>query len=213
MGGDAVSTDPAVTAPTNPALVQLPDPFLDGQLVHQWELNAMGWDVDALTQITQGAPVSKAPAGKPVAKIILSGSTSVPSGTGGTTQIISWGSAVKDTDGMFDPVTNNRLVVRTPGWYRLYASAMWDSAGTANSERVLQILVNGTSDPENVAASDNAVVAGAGEFWQQCVAHEPLQVGASIYVGVFQDTGSGLQLVKNGLQGTWLVATWDAPYS
>jgi hypothetical protein len=44
------------------------------------------------------------------------------------------------------------------------------------------------------------------------MAYEHLDAGASIFVGVWQDTGGDVQLRKTGNYGTWLSAIWDAPY-
>lgn len=196
---------------TASALIPSGDDFLAGNLVQQYQLNRISYDVDALCQIMAGKPAATGIGAKPVCKVLLSGSITVASGAGGTTQIVSWGQALYDTDGMFDAASNDHLTVKTPGWYRIFAGASWASAAAA-SERVVQILVNGTGDPTNVTSSDNTVLAAAQAYRHQCVAYEHLEAGAAIYCGVWQDTGAGLSLRQSGNYGTWLTAVWDAPY-
>ncbi|MEK6443652.1 hypothetical protein [Pseudonocardia sp. T1-2H] len=193
-----------------PALTSLPT-FVDGQLVHQPPLNLIPYNIDQLAQLTTGYPAAAARSTKPVAKVILSGSQGIPSGVGGTNQIVTWGTEIADTDGMWSSSFPDHMTINTPGWYRIRAQASWGSAGA--TERVVQILINGVADPLNVVATTSANLGyGGGSFRHQVVALEHLAAGASIYCGVFQSSGATLNLLTNGAWGTYLTAAWAAPY-
>jgi hypothetical protein len=192
-----------------PALTSLPT-FVDGQLVHQPPLNLIPYNIDQLAQLTTGAPAAAARSSKPLAKVILSGSQGIPTGTSGTNQIVTWGTEIADTDGMWSPDFPDHLTINTPGWYRIRAQASW--ANAVASERVVQILINGVADPLNVVATTSANMGGANLHRHQVVALEHLSAGAAVYCGVFQGSGSTLNLLTNGAWGTYLTAAWAAPY-
>jgi hypothetical protein len=122
-----------------------PPLFTAGQLIHQYQLNTLSGDLDQLCRITQGKPAASGLASKPLVKVILTRSQNVVSGDDGTTMIATWDAEVADTDNMFPGTGTDHLTVNTPGWYRIIAQAQWSSG--AESERVVQILVNGVADP------------------------------------------------------------------
>jgi hypothetical protein len=185
--------------------------FTAGQLIHQHQLNTLSDDLDQLCRITQGKPAASGVAGKPLVKVILSGSQNVVSGADNTTMIAVWGAEVADTDGMWTPGAGaDHLTINTAGWYRIVAQAQWSSG--AASERVVQILVNGVADPLNVTSSSNELPATTGTHRHQVVAYEHLAAGATVYCGIWQNSGSTLQLLTNGTWGTYMTAAWAAPY-
>ena len=188
--------------------------FTAGQLIHQCQLNTLSDDLDQLCQIVQGKPAASGVASKPLVKVILAGSFNVPSGPDGTSRIAQWGSAVADTDGMFPGAGTDHLTINTPGWYRIVAQAQWSSG--ASGERVVEVLVNGVADPLNVTSSSNSLPASTGTHRHQVVSYEHLAAGATVYCGVWQNSGSQLQLLTNNPSGaswgTYMTAVWDATY-
>lgn len=184
----------------------------DGQLVHQEHLGRLNWNIDALCQLTTGKPSASGVAVKPLCRVQLVNNQSVIDGVPAGTQIVTWDMASADTDNMWNALGPATVIVRTAGWYRVRAQAAWAS-GSA-SERVVQIMLNGTVDPINVTStrSVNPTSAGAIALTHQVTGVERLQAGAAVYCGVFQHTGSPLNLLANGGRGTWMTLAWEAPY-
>lgn len=185
--------------------------FTDGMIVGQDDLSRLSWNVDALAQNLLGKPAAAGASGKPVCKVNLSSSFSVPNGAAGTNQIVTWNRLITDNDGMWPGSPSDHMVVQTAGWYRIVAHAWWASASAAK-ERVVQILINGQADPLNVVATRNALPGTAAAYCHTVRAYEHLSAGATIYVGVFQNTGSALNLITGGISGTSWTAAWRAPY-
>jgi hypothetical protein len=195
-----------------PATIANPT-FVDGTLVGQADLNRLSFNLDALSQNLLGKPASAGYSTKPICKVNLTSNFSVPTGAGGTNQIVTWNNVVFDNDGMWPGSPADHMVIQTPGWYRIMAQAWWASA--AASERVVQILINGIADPLNVVATTTQNLGSTSAYHHQVVAYEHLQAGASLYVGVFQNSGASLNLTTNnsvGSWGTWWTCAWHAPY-
>lgn len=184
--------------------------FVDGQLVRFPDLNSIAYNLDGMSQILLGKPLSLAPSGKPIAKVSVTANQPVASGAPGTSQILNWDSAPADGDGMFDPSNPSFLTIRTAGWYRILLRLRWAS-GSA-SERVADVLVNGTADPLNMTATCTTTMGGSGVVDQQCFAYEHLAAGAALYASVFQNSGGSLNLLPNGSYGTCMTVAYADPY-
>jgi hypothetical protein len=89
----------------------------DGVAVGQPVFGSWTWNTDALAQNLTGHPVAALKASKPVCKANLSSSFSVPSGAGGTNQIVTWNQLIYDSDGMWTAGAGSidHLVVQTAG--------------------------------------------------------------------------------------------------
>jgi hypothetical protein len=192
-----------------PSLITTPT-FVDGALVRQPTLNVLPYDIDALAQINLGHTADSAPASKPLTKLTLSAAQNIATGVAGTCTIVTWGTELYDTDNLWTSAAPDHITIRTAGWYRIIAQAVWASG--VSSERVVQVLVGGTADPLNVAASSNLLTAASFGIHQQVVAYEHLQAGSTVYIGVYQDSGSTLALQTNGVWGTYVTAAYAAPY-
>lgn len=125
-----------MTIPTPPKIVA-------GQVVTADDLNAVGSCVSFLLN-------------KPIVRVRENSGGAWSFSSSGTILFASSPNIEVDTDGMWDSVNNDRMIVQTPGWYKLY----------------YQITVNGTGDAVNAAAycttgSNNPEGAGVtiGPYW------------------------------------------------
>ena len=193
-----------------PSLITLPT-FLNGNIVQFDALNAIGYNTDALAQITLGRTVASGASTKPLCKVNLSGSRSVlNNATDVGSEVVGWDQVLRDTDGIWNAATPTYLTIRTPGWYWIYLQVQWDSGAAAS--RVCQIAVNGAADPLNVVASVKTVMGAAGSVSQQCVAYEHLSAGAAVYGMVIQNSGSSLNMLANSQWGTYMSVAWADPF-
>ena len=208
-----------------PAMSALPT-FVDGTVVTPASLVSLSTNIEALAQIATGRTPGDMHAERPAAKVLLQNPHSVADDT---VQAVAWDTVEYDTDFMFslsdalpddvpgetDGVTGTALIVVTPGWYRIEAQIAFDFG--AASERLAQIrCIDSTG--VRVAASSNTVMGNVlnrnNPVRIQVVAYEHLDQDNTIYCTAFQDSGVPLNALASTATtwGTWLAATWDAPY-
>jgi hypothetical protein len=185
--------------------------FTDGVLVHQGQLNNLPTNIDALCQQTTGKTAAAGASTKPLLKVHLTASQSVPNNLD---TFLNWGTTSVNSDGMWlgtAPV--NRIIINTPGWYRIIAQATWVITGAGASHRVINIYANGTNDSLNVVSSFNTITGGVvvNNFRNQVCAYERLAAGTSLYIAVGHSIGSTTTVVSTPF-GTWCAIRWDAPY-
>lgn len=186
--------------------------FADASIVRFPDLNTLSYDIDALAQMTIGRPLASGASTKPLCKVNLNANQSVANNaTAGASEVIDWGRAVVDTDGMWSVNGATDFVqVQTPGWYWILLQVQWASGAAA--ARVCQIAVNGTADPLNVTSSVNTLMGASGAVTQQCFAYEHLNTGAAVYGMSFQNSGSSLNMLANGNWGTYMTVAWADPF-
>jgi hypothetical protein len=189
--------------------------FFDTQIVRFSDLNALSYDIDALSQITLGRPLASGASTKPLCKVNLTANKSVANnataGASGAAEVIAWDHALFDTDGMFTTAGGPTYVqIQTPGWYWICLQVQWASG--AGPARVTQIAVNGTADPLNVVSSANTLMGSSGVMTQQAIAYEHLNTGAAVYGMSFQNSGSALNMLANGNWGTYMSVVWADPF-
>jgi hypothetical protein len=191
-----------------PAMSALPT-FVNGTVVAPASLTSLATNIDVLSQISTGHAMGDLNAERPSAKVLLQNPFSVPNST---TQVLAWDTVVYDTDFMFALSAADSLTVNTPGWYRIEAQVAWDLG--AASERLVQIRCNGTA-AANVVATSNTAMASLGRdnpVRIQVVAYEHLDADAQIACIVFQDSGVAVNALPLTTWGSWMAATWDAPF-
>lgn len=195
--------------------IVVPTSFTDGALIRQADLNTLTYDVDQLCQITTGAPASAGRSVKPAVRLSLSGAQAVASGVPNFINVVTWGIDLYDSDNLWSSAHPDHIVVNTPGWYRIQAQIWWDAAtsGPTNCERTVQLLVNGEGGLSGQSSSSSNIPSnGSGAFQQSVISTERLAAGAAVYTGIFQHTGSNLNILPNGTWGTSFCAIWEAPY-
>lgn len=126
------------------------------------------------------------------ARVTHSLDQSVGSGGGGT--ILSFDTEREDTDQFHDPVTNNsRLTAETPGDYDIKFNGEW--AAHATGYRTAEILLNGIT----VIARDTRLPVGGSDPTAQSLATDySLSAGDYVEVRVWQNSGTGLNILKSG---------------
>lgn len=178
--------------------------FTDGVIVHQAALNNLSTNGDSLCQITTGKTSASGVTSKPICEVHLTGPQSI---SNSTDALIAWNASAYNTDNMWVPGTANQVTVNTAGKYRI--SVVTDWSANATGMRSTKVMVNGTSN-SNVVAS---FVGSTSSAFDCCYTVEytvALAIGATIYVDVFQNSGSTL---TTGLAfgGTSAVVEWVCP--
>ncbi|MBS2531573.1 hypothetical protein KGQ20_02180 [Catenulispora sp. NF23] len=126
-------------------------------------------------------------------------SQSVPTST---STRIAFDSAVRDTEGGHDPVTNNtRYTVKTPGTYLVSVCAGMFLAGSAGGEESAAIIVNETVIWAIILFGRDMTFARMGGC---ATAEIPLQTGDYVETQLWQDSG---QTESNGT-GAWMGLHW-----
>lgn len=196
------------------AMAALPS-FVDGTIPDAADLNTVSTDVDALTQITSGAPAAAGRSSPPLARIFLNTAQTIATGTNTAVQ---WTSQDIDTDNLWTPNTSDHFECRTAGKYVLTTQIMWN--GNSAGRRIVRIVIDdfalvGTKSfaafavPSTNAAPDFLVM--------KCRTYPiPLTVGQNVFVGVFHDVGSNLNLrgapdPRLMFGGCWASLRWVAP--
>jgi hypothetical protein len=191
-----------------PAMTAL-STFTNGSVTTAAAVNNLPTNIDALCQQTTGFPAARGASSKPLVKVIRNATQLA---IGNTFALINWTSTIVDNSHMWGASPASQLLVTIPGWYRISAQATW-AYGPVNYEFCVQIYLNGTADPANVPASHDMLLGANpdGNPRQQVHAYEHLAAGATIYLGVYQNTGADRDVVP-APYGTWMTAAWDAPY-
>lgn len=184
--------------------------FVTGAVPTASNMNALSAGVDALSRITIGKAASLEPADRPVLKVVRLQNLTL---TTGALTFVVWEQAMLNTDDMWVNPLGAQCVINTPGWYRVAAGVSYDPG--APSLRICRVFVNGTADPAN-GVSDSDVVMGTGIGANSCrtqvQSFEHLDVGATLQLGVFQNSGANVVLDPIAKWGTWMLIRWEAPY-
>jgi len=118
---------------------------------------------------------------------------SIPNG--GTT--LTFSTALKDTDTMAD-IANNRIVIKTAGFYYVVASIGWDDGGAGFWKGTLLRLNGATLGTGNYVPTQTAAFNG-----QPTVVQAYLQLIVNDNLGIFanQNTGGNVQARGNNNNG------------
>lgn len=139
------------TTPTPPVPA-----FVDGQFMHQADLNALGTLTNSLYVANQGGFRTRRPQ---VAVRVTGTGQSVPDAANTT---ISWDVADINTDNMWSISSPNQITVNTAGTYFVYLQV---STTSGNFEFAPVILVNGSNriaDGVCNTSSSSSAVSGSG---------------------------------------------------
>jgi len=193
---------PAMQATTN---------FVDGVVVHQGDLNNLSTNINTLCQQTTGKTPSQTASSKPITQVDLNTTQSIPDSA---ITLVSWNVASTSiTDTIWVASGPTVLTIVTPGFYTIDFQACW--ANAAMNNRVLGIMVNGTTPTANSIGESNA---GNGSttslFMHRCTAYAHLNQGATLYAYVVQSSGGGavnLNPSSVSFPGTFMSVRWDAP--
>lgn len=181
----------------------------DGVLVSAADLTNWAVNLDVLCQQTTGRTAAAGASTKPILKLNRNATQSVANNT---TTLINWTTAVAQSGVTWAVGTPTQITIVTAGWYAITAQVTW-VAGAAASERSISVLVNGTVVPTNITASFLMRMGGVSvaTVRHQVEGYEHLNVGATVYIGTYQNTGGAINLL-NTPYGTWCTLVWDAPY-
>jgi hypothetical protein len=188
--------------PTQPA-------FADGIVPNAAALNLLAQGIDALAQITIGKQAIHSPSARPAVKVVRLNNLTVPTAT---LTMIPWEDAVTNTDGMWISPAGSIVQVQTPGWYRIVGGISYDP-GTGGL-RIARLFVNGSTDPGNVVADSDVVIGSGVTNSCRCTvtAYEHLDMGATVQLGAFQNSGADVVVDPQSKWNTWMALRWDAPY-
>jgi len=184
--------------------------FLTGSVPNAANLNTLAAGVSALSRITIGKAASVQPSARPVLKVVRNQPITL---TTAVLTFVAWEAAPLNTDGMWFNPQGAQINIVTPGWYRIAAGVSYDPG--APSLRICRVFINGTADPGNGVADSDVVMGtgiGANSCRCQVQAYEHLDVGATIQLGVFQNSGANVVVDPVAKWGTWMTVRWDAPF-
>lgn len=175
--------------------------FVDGQLVHQGDLNALSANVQYLQQYVLGGSQGAA-AAKPMT-VLRAVTPTLNVFTTGVATLIQWDTADVNNDNAWsataDPFT---IYVQTEGFYRVYVQ--FGTSATSFSNCTLFLLVNGNDIVNNTVQSCN---------WHGNQGNleltVPLAATASIQVAYEQTFGSCHGITTQG--GCRIEVEWVAP--
>lgn len=194
---------PAMQAVTN---------FVDGNVVHQGDLNNLSTNIDTLCQQTTGKTAAQAASSKPVTQVDINANQSIPDTT---LVLVSWNLASTSiTDTIWVASAPTVLTIITPGWYAIEFQVCWSSGRMQN--RVIGMMVNGTVPTANSVAELNdgfQSITDVTLFKQRVSAYVHLSQGATLYGYVVQTSGGAINIVPNSVSypGTFMSVRWDAP--
>jgi hypothetical protein len=180
--------------------------FLDGVLVHQGDLNNLSANIDALTQLTTGKNAASGVSSKPMAMVHLVAPVNVNSNVDAA---VAWAARDYDTDNLWTPSVADHFVVQTPGKYVIRAGTAWTQA--AGGTRTSKVFINGTANTNMVAGWSGPGAPSSSTYYTVTTPPVSLATGATVYLDVWQDSGSTQQLVTT-LGGTWFSIEWVAPF-
>lgn len=192
-----------------------PNTFTDGAVVNAAGLNTLGTAIENLTQVAIGRPTSYLPVAQPWCKVqITAGNSTNPTGaqvtSTGSDFLVNYDTAEVTTSGMWQAPDGAQVTVTWTGWYRIEAQVAW--FGSAPSNRLVKIAVNGTADSNVVAASNEQMATEGGATNNervQAVAFVHLNRGDTISVLCFQDSGVSVNIFNNQIFGTWLTVIYE----
>lgn len=146
----------------------------------------------------------------PEAEINQTATQSIPTGSTTATPV-TFHSATKDNDDMWDSATPTYLTVQTPGWYEAEWAVSW-AAKTDETLRSQALYLNG-SYAIGAAICYNEFINATGsnkpQIWQSYDLF--LNVGDRVAVGLIQTTGAALSTASSAtdpLQQTFLRLRW-----
>jgi hypothetical protein len=186
-----------------------PPTFTDGVLVTATDLSNLRTNVDTLAQNTLGRTLASGASTKPMCYLTSNAHNFATGSITSTPNTITWDNEVLDTDSMAT-AGGTTVTIQTAGWYEicLHVGFVSGSSGI----RCAAIMVNGTSNPGNIAAMGDEVMAASGHVYVEAHLYERFTAGTVIRGGALQNTGASLSS-DTALGGTWMVVAWDAPYS
>jgi hypothetical protein len=173
------------------------------RLVTAADLQTLPSNLNTLCRLTTGKTSGQSPTTKPILRLARTASWTI--GTGQS--LITWDTEGVDTDGMWAPTAPTLITIQTPGWYWVTLQVSFASGGAGH--RQCTLMVNGTSDPGNVAAQRDEWTGATSLLHIQCQLYDRFNTG-----DVIRAYGlSGTSLSSDSTEGgTWLFASWDAPY-
>lgn len=133
--------------------------FIDGSVPHASDLNTINTNISNLFKILQGGVRYQAYAAggqgprKPICVLTCANPT-ITIGTGGN-NVVTFDTALVNSDNSWSPMNNVFLVGRTGGLWRFHFAAQIVGQATVG-EIEAAILFNGVTYPTNVVASTNA---------------------------------------------------------
>lgn len=136
---------------------------------------------------------------KPYCKITNTATQLFANNTTQTGNDCTMNSVLDDTDGIAD-LANNRLLIVTPGLYRLHAQVAW--AANATGVRYGQILVNGA-----IRSGGNVPGVTGSPIRFHMTGEERLNAGDLVTLRMGQNSGASLNS-DTGYRGCFLVAEW-----
>jgi hypothetical protein len=162
--------------------------FVDAAVTTFTDLNTLGTGIVNLANLLTGSTTSRQFVPAATAYI----NTPKPVVTA-TDTVIRFDAATVNDDYIW-AANSNALIVNTPGIYVAAAMVHIDANGAG--ERFLHILLNGTTVSTNTIAAGSQNGNGSGEGNAFTAMSQPLTLaaGATVYLSVFQSSGSTLNV-------------------
>jgi hypothetical protein len=171
--------------------------FVDGNFVHQADLNSLSWGVNDLSLLLTGVPAPRSYIPTATAKL-----TSTRTLTTGQDTTITFDSAAINNDVIW-VAAQSAFVLQTGGVYVAWAQG----AFTANATgiRSVSILLNGTAVPSNSVAIGGEKAISGTDITTISAETPPMALapGAALYYNAFQSSGGNLTL-QTGLGGSFM---------
>lgn len=180
--------------------------FTDGVVVHQADLNALSSNLTNLYNYGNAGFTTQ----KPCVIVQQTSGQSIPNTTD---TLVTFNSALVNTDNMWTASVPTTITIQHAGIYWIFAQARWGAFGGATLGTVgsPSILVNGTNPAVNAVAQNVLpfVSGGAGATSQAGVLVN-LAAGAVVYLNVWQNIG-GTATLQTNYGGTFLGAIFQTP--
>lgn len=134
--------------------------------------------------------------GKPFCQ--LTGTLTVPNTT---QQTVNWSGVVEDNDSMAD-TANKRIIIQTPGIYRVSVVVPWFNAGATGTRR--QCLIYAGNVGAGAVVVENLSPSSAYAPIHFMSIYKRLNVGMEVHADIWQDSGSSQPTDTSTLTAEWI---------
>jgi len=166
--------------------------FTDGMLVHATDLNALAANLTNLYNYNQASFISQRPC-------VIAKQTTGQAISNATDTLVNFQTAVVSTDNMWTASAANKITIQHAGIYFVFSQARYPAVGSNALNQVLtaSLLANGTSFT-NAVATMGIIPPSVGSGTGPCFTVINLAAGATLYLNLWQSTGTTLTLGTDG---------------
>lgn len=179
--------------------------FTDGMVVHATDLNALASNLTNLYNYNQASFNSQRPS-------LIVKATSTQSIPSNADTIVTFQSAVVNTDNMWTASVPTQVTIQHAGIYLIFSQLRWPTIGAPGfgANTSMNILTNSTSISNAIAGATGLYCNVGLGHTVQCATIANLAAGATIFLNAWQSDATAQPLQTN-LGGSYIGATFITP--